>query len=90
MHGLINRSIEVFVRDTYGAQTWLDVAQAARLGFDSFEAMMSYDDRLTDRVVTAAAQRLGLPRESLLEDMGTFLCRTLRWSVCGGCCALAA
>jgi hypothetical protein len=73
MHGLINRSIEVFLRDTYGAELWLDVARDAGLGFDAFEAMRSYDDRLTDRVVMAAAARLAQPRDSLLEDLGTFL-----------------
>lgn len=73
MHGLINRSIEVFLRDTYGAELWLTVAGDAALGFDSFEAMLSYEDRLTERVVTAAAARLDRPRESLLEDLGTYL-----------------
>ncbi len=34
MHGLINRSIEVFLRDTYGTGLWLDVAQDAALGFE--------------------------------------------------------
>ena len=38
MHGLINRSIEVLLRDTYGAELWLTVAGDAALGFDSFEA----------------------------------------------------
>ena len=73
MHGLVNKSIEVFLRDTYGAALWTDVAQAAELGFDSFEAMLSYDDRLTDAVIGAAALLLRRPRESVLEDLGTFL-----------------
>jgi hypothetical protein len=73
MHGLINRSIEGFLRDTYGSELWLDVARDAGLGFDSFEAMLSYDDRLTERVVAVASARLGRPRDALLEDLGTFL-----------------
>ncbi len=44
-----------------------------RSGSKSFEAMLSYDDRLTERVVVAAAARLGRSRDSLLEDLGTFL-----------------
>ncbi len=73
MHGLVNRSMEVFLRDTYGLALWADVAREAQLGFDSFEAMQTYDDALTERVIRAAARRLIRPREAFLEDLGTFL-----------------
>lgn len=73
MHGLINRSIQFFLRDTWGAPLWADVARDAQLGFDGFEAMMTYDTALTDAVITAASQRLDRPRDSLLEDLGTYL-----------------
>jgi hypothetical protein len=73
MHGLINRSIQVFLRNTYGPELWLAVAEAADLGFDSFEAMLSYDDRLTEQVIDAAARLLNRPREVVLEDLGTWL-----------------
>jgi hypothetical protein len=73
MHGLINRSIQYFLRDTYGLELWCEVAQAAGLGFDSFETMLTYDDRLTSAVVDAAAQCLDRPRETVLEDLGTYL-----------------
>lgn len=73
MHGLINRSIQGFLRDTYGAATWADVAHRARLGFDGFEPMLSYDPALTDAVLAAAADVLERPRETVLEDLGTYL-----------------
>ena len=73
MHGLVNRSIQVFLRDTYGAELWQAVARDAALGFDSFEAMQCYDDRLTPRIIDAAARRLDRPREQVLEDLGTYL-----------------
>lgn len=73
MHGLINRSIQGFLRDTYGAATWAEVVQAARLGFDGFEPMLSYDPALTDTVLAAAAETLQRPRDSVLEDLGTYL-----------------
>lgn len=73
MHGLINRSIQGFLRDTYGAATWVEVVQAARLGFDGFEPMLSYDPALTDTVLAAAAETLQRPRDSVLEDLGTYL-----------------
>lgn len=73
MHGLINRSIQSFLRDTYGEELWRRVVQDARLGFDNFEAMLGYDDALTDTVLDAAARALDRPRETLLEDLGTYL-----------------
>ncbi len=73
MHGLINRSIQCFLRDTYGASVWATVAQEARLGFDSFETMLTYDSALTDAVLAASAKVLNRPRESVLEDLGTYL-----------------
>lgn len=73
MHGLINRSLQCFLRDTYGPSAWAAVAQNARLGFDSFEAMLTYDAALTDAVINAAAHHLDRPRETVLEDLGTYL-----------------
>lgn len=73
MHGLTNRAIECFIRDLYGDLTWGDVAHRAGLDFESFEAMLRYEDALTERVLTAAVAHLGKPREALLEDVGTYL-----------------
>lgn len=73
MHGLVNKSFQCFVRDTYGPAVWSAVARKAQLGFDAFEAMLKYDPALTDRVIDAAATVLKRPREALLEDLGTFL-----------------
>lgn len=73
MHGLVNRSIQCFVRDTYGAAIWGQIALEARLGFDGFEPMLVYDGALTEAVVTAAAMVLGRARDTVLEDLGTYL-----------------
>jgi len=73
MHGLINRSIQCFLRDAYGADLWREAADAAGLGPDGFEAMLIYDDALTDAVLDAASGRLDLPVEAILEDLGTYL-----------------
>jgi len=73
MHGLINRSLQCFLRDTYGAPLWAAVARDANLGFDSFEAMLTYDPALTDAVINAAARQLDRTREMVLEDLGTYL-----------------
>ena len=73
MHGLTNRAIECFVRDTYGQRTWADIARRAELSFDTFEAMLRYDDELTEALISAAERHLDKPRDVLLEDVGTYL-----------------
>ncbi|WP_114966264.1 heme NO-binding domain-containing protein [Alkalilacustris brevis] len=73
MHGLINRAVQCFLRDAYGADTWRAVAADAGIGANGFEAMLSYDDTLTDALLVAAVQRLDRPCEQILEDLGTFL-----------------
>ena len=73
MHGLINRAIQCFVRDTYGNEVWLEVTRKAGLEFSSFEPMLIYDDLLTDNVVAAIGKTLMKPREEVLEDLGTYL-----------------
>ena len=73
MHGLINRSIQNFVCDSYGAPTWAKVVARAELEDCEFEAMLSYDDTLTPRVLDAVSAELGRPREELMEDIGTYL-----------------
>jgi len=77
MHGLINKSIQTFLLDSFGAAAWQDIAQrsgiAQLLGPDGFEAMQVYDDALTEAMIAAAVEALRRPRESLLEDLGTYL-----------------
>lgn len=73
MHGMINRAIQNFMCDTYGKDAWLEVARAADLGFTEFEAMLSYDEALTERVLTEMVELLDKPCESILEDIGTYL-----------------
>jgi hypothetical protein len=76
MHGLINRSVQCFLRDAYGSETWSEISRAAGLGFDNFEALLGYEDDLTDRVLAAASDRLAKPVEVLMEDLGTYVIAT--------------
>ncbi|MBV1904049.1 MAG: heme NO-binding domain-containing protein [Marinosulfonomonas sp.] len=73
MYGLINRSIQCFICDTYGPDSWKTITGLAGLGFENFEAMMSYDDELTGAVLSGATSHLSKPTESILEDLGTYL-----------------
>lgn len=73
MHGLINRSIQLFVQDTYGEETWWTIARAADIGPDGFEPMLAYDVSVTDRLLTEVSNILDKPPAMVLEDLGTYL-----------------
>ncbi|MCJ7871891.1 heme NO-binding domain-containing protein [Marinovum sp. 2_MG-2023] len=73
MHGLINRAIQCFYRDTYGALAWGEVVRQLDLDFSDFEPMLHYDSALTHRMVDEMAAALGKEREAVLEDVGTYL-----------------
>lgn len=73
MHGLVNRSIQSFVLDTYGADLWAAVAVQCGVSLDGFEAMLHYDDQITHDLLDAVGGRLDKGRDMLLEDLGTYL-----------------
>lgn len=73
MHGLINRALQCYIRDTSGSEAWSAVARDAQLGMDGFEAMMTYPPAITERVIQSALVILDRPRDSFLEDFGTYL-----------------
>ncbi|MEM8591821.1 MAG: heme NO-binding domain-containing protein [Pseudomonadota bacterium] len=73
MHGLINRALQCFLRDTYGPDFWADIMQAADLGYTTFEPMLMYEEEDTLSVLRLAADKLGKARDDLLEDLGTYL-----------------
>lgn len=73
MHGLVNRSIQSFLIDSYGPSVWAQVVRESKVGRDSFEPMLTYPAETTDAIVLAAAQVLGRPRQEVLEDLGTYL-----------------
>jgi len=73
MHGVVNRAIECFVRDTYTDAVWDTVVVAALSPVRSFEPMLVYEAGVTARVISAAAARIGKPHHELLEDVGIYL-----------------
>lgn len=73
MHGLVNGAIQSFVINTYGRKRWTHVTEAAGLGFCEFEAMLTYDDALTEAVLDALCAELCRARDEVLEDLGTYL-----------------
>ncbi|OYU17628.1 MAG: heme NO-binding protein [Rhodobacteraceae bacterium PARR1] len=73
MHGLILRAIQCFLRDIWGAAFWQAIMADLRLPSQGFEAMLTYAPDLGTAVLDRAAARLNRSRDSLLEDMGTYL-----------------
>lgn len=73
MHGLINRAIERFVRDTYGREVWGTIMRRAGLDYTEFESMLSYEEHVTHDVLGALADVLDRPLQGILEDIGTYL-----------------
>ncbi|MDD8022570.1 MAG: heme NO-binding domain-containing protein [Paracoccaceae bacterium] len=73
MHGLINKSVQAFLRDNYGQALWARVAQEIGIGPEGFEAMLHYDDALTADLIRAAMVALDKPRGVLLDDIGAYL-----------------
>lgn len=73
MHVLMLRSLQGYVRDTFGSAVWMAVVRGAALKTETFEPMLRYDPALADRVATEAARLLQRPVEAVWEDMGTYL-----------------
>lgn len=73
MHGLINRAIQCFVVDSYGAETWVEATRLAHLGFVEFESMLDYDDDVTPKLLNAVSLVLDRDRNEVMEDIGTYL-----------------
>lgn len=73
MHGMINRVMERFVRDTYGRDTWGAVMRRAGLDYIEFEAMLTYEVGVTHDVLAAMCDVMDRPQQDVLEDIGTYL-----------------
>ncbi len=73
MLGLIIRSFQYFLIDTWGVEAWETVASDLGLPYAGFESMLTYDEGALDRLVDASSALLRRPRLSLMEDLGTYL-----------------
>jgi Haem-NO-binding len=73
MDALLLRSLQGYVRDTFGVPLWQAVCRQAAQSTETFEPMLRYDPGTADRVAICAADVLGRPVETIWEDMGTYL-----------------
>ena len=80
MHGMINRGLQSFVHDYYGARKWEEICVAADLPFFSFESMLQYDDAVTRRMLETLSVVLDRHKEDILEDFGTYVVTDKRMS----------
>lgn len=75
MHGLINRTIEGFVRSAYGPETWEGIARTAGVDPEGFLTWSPTPDKVTEAVLIATARSLGKSPGECLEDIGGWLTR---------------
>lgn len=73
MHGLLLRSIQAYLRATFGAAVWGRVLRNAGQSAEGFEPMLPYDGEVLERVLAVSAAELDRSVETVLEDVGTFL-----------------
>lgn len=73
MHGLILRTIQLFVVDLYGSSKWAELVTHAGFEFDEFEAMMDYDPSVGKQTLVSLAVVLDRPVSEVFEDIGTYL-----------------
>lgn len=73
MHGLLCRSVQGFLVQTYGEALWGAVAAEAGLDQDGFEPFKIYDHAIVFAVLAAAGRRLGKSCDQIVEDVGTYL-----------------
>lgn len=73
MHGLIIRSFEGFLRNTYGDALWGDIVNGLGPNHEHFEPLFHYDDAQAHGLIDRAAHHLGKSRDTMLEDFGTYL-----------------
>lgn len=71
MHGMVNKGLQTYLTDIFGAEVWEDVCTAGGLSQFNFETMLTYDDELTEQIVVGATKTLNRSRDDILEDFGT-------------------
>lgn len=75
MIGLINKSIEGFLRQNYGDAVWVEIAMSANVDQHGFLDLSSSDGRITRKILMASARRLGKLPSEVIEDLGAWLVR---------------
>lgn len=72
MYGLVNKAVQDLVCSEFGEDAWKDIVELSGLEVGRFVSMTNYDDEVTYKLVNAAAERLGLTAEQVLEAFGRY------------------
>lgn len=73
MYGLLLRSVQAYLRSTFGHEVWTRILLAADQPPEGFEPMLPFDSGVLHGILAAASAELDRPAEAILEDVGTFL-----------------
>lgn len=70
MYGLINRAVQDLLTGEFGEAVWGKIAAEAGCAGIEFAPREKYPDELTERLVAATSQVLGIPADYLLRAVG--------------------
>ncbi|MDT1063342.1 heme NO-binding domain-containing protein [Paracoccus sp. CPCC 101403] len=73
MLGMLDRSLEAFLRDCHGDEAWRDILAAANIRPEEFLSSAFTGRSRIRRIVLIAARKLGKAPEDILEDLGAWL-----------------
>src|SRR5262245_58539495 len=70
MYGLVNTALQQLVTSRFGDEAWETIVRNAGVDVDVFVSMEAYPDGVTDALVGAATEVLGLSADEVLEAFG--------------------
>ena len=70
MYGLVNQGVQDLVVQVGGDRLWTEVKQRAGVDVEAFVGMDVYPDAVTERLVAAASEALGIPAAQVLRLFG--------------------
>ena len=72
MYGLVNKAVQGFVTNQFGAEAWDAVRREAGVSEVAFVGMTPYPDDITYKLVAAGSKLLKVPAEQVLEAFGRY------------------
>jgi hypothetical protein len=70
MYGMVNKAVEEMVVMHHGEGKWEEIKAKAGVDVDVFIANEGYPDEITNRLVGAASEVLGVPADKILHAFG--------------------
>jgi hypothetical protein len=70
MYGLVNQGVQDLVVQLGGEELWAAIKQRAGVDFETFVGMDVYPDEITERLVLAVSETLGITPAEVLRTFG--------------------